>query len=329
MLHFLILVIVQKATFFQQRKFYLLCTTLVITLFLGWKASTRSGFSYKELSNPPVWTAPKEFLSTVLQREAFDPDLYAIQTIEAAHQYLETKAVQTGINTQQNAAFVAKVDAFVKQRFFHAYATYAAQDHYLIAWLGENIWSHLHGVIEPDDILKSDKAMCSQQTIVLMDLLKRQGYWVRKVGFQGHFACEVYYDGAWHFHDTDLEADFSHLSTIPSVAQLVQNPEMAILAYSKSISAGRITPATLTEYLQQPIEIGATNLFPAPRLLLLHLLLKWIEQYGWVVSLAVVLLQLLALMLPNIYQIIKTSTIQWLTDLLPMERPQAIFRSFF
>ncbi|HAI77435.1 MAG TPA: hypothetical protein DCM08_14485 [Microscillaceae bacterium] len=119
----------QKTTLQKHKKYYLLCISLAITFFWGWKAHQQFNLTKKTILETPSWSAPEEFLGTILQRESFDPELFSIQTIDAAHQYLEKKAAQMGIPTQQNVKFVEQVDQFVKQRFFHAYATYSAQDH--------------------------------------------------------------------------------------------------------------------------------------------------------------------------------------------------------
>ena len=53
--------------------------------------------------------------------------------------------------------------------------------------------------------MKHPNAGCSQQALVLMEILKRKHYSYRKVGFPHHYAIEVKVNGNWYFFDPNME----------------------------------------------------------------------------------------------------------------------------
>ncbi len=92
----------------------------------------------------------------------------------------------------------------------------------------------------PDDILKYPKAACSQQSIIGMEVFKRKGFKVRKVGFfmdglGGHFCYEAFFKDKWHFFDPDLEPKLSIMtkSHFPGIAEIVKNDSLLHSLYYK------------------------------------------------------------------------------------------------
>ena len=81
-------------------------------------------------------------------------------------------------------------------------------------YLAPFIKKDLSAIVIPNDILKQPMAACSQQSIIGMEVFKRKGFKVRKVGFfydgyGGHFCFEAFFYNRWHFFDPDLEPKLS------------------------------------------------------------------------------------------------------------------------
>ncbi|MBL0337301.1 MAG: hypothetical protein IPP73_18825 [Chitinophagaceae bacterium] len=108
----------------------------------------------------------------------------------------------------------------------------------------------LSAIVIPDDILEYPYAACSQQSIILMELLKQKGFTTRKVGFQGkttgHFCFEVFYGNGWHFYDPDMEPD-------SKVLDANNRPDIQFLARHKDV--------LLQAYAQYPVE-KVLDIFP-------------------------------------------------------------------
>ncbi len=141
-------------------------------------------------------------------------------------------------------------------------------------------------IVIPDDILKFPYAACSQQAIVMMEVLKRKGFKVRKVGLEGkmgrHFCFEVFYDGSWHFFDINKEPDDSILKAYnyPDVEFLTKRPDILIQAYNKY-------PKEQILDLFSTYHYGETNAPPAPRAYVLHIVTKFLSYTLWIFSLLI------------------------------------------
>jgi hypothetical protein len=52
-------------------------------------------------------------------------------------------------------------------------------------------------------------AACSQQAMVMMEILKRKKLSYRSVGFPHHFALEVLVNGKWYYFDPNMEPNIT------------------------------------------------------------------------------------------------------------------------
>jgi hypothetical protein len=148
----------------------------------------------------------------------------------------------------------------------------------------------MSAIVIPDDIMKYPYAACSQQSIVMMELLRRKGFDTRKVIFingkrNGHFAFETYYKGSWHFSDPNLEPDRELLASRnnPSVAALANDKELLLAAY-------RHMPQEQILRIFKKFAYGTPNTFPAPRGIIYQRITKGLSQIIWLFFLIAFLL---------------------------------------
>jgi hypothetical protein len=173
------------------------------------------------------------------------------------------------------------VSDVVKNRFYHGYSYFGFNDNY-VAFLASKITVSGYGVpVMPDDVLQYPNAACSQQAVVMMEALKAKGIPSRKISFYGkkfggHFAFEVYYDGAWHFHDPNLEPDKSVLVSYgrPGIEFLVNHPDVLCKAYSHR------KPEELLDIFPTYV-YGPVNKFPAPKAALFQSFTNFLSYTIW------------------------------------------------
>jgi hypothetical protein len=128
-------------------------------------------------------------------------------------------------------------------------------------------------------------AACSQQSIVLMEVLKSKGFATRKVGLQGkksgHFCFEVYYNGGWHFYDPDMEPNAAVLNAYnrPGIDYLVRHQDILLKAYAQH-------PSDLILDMFPNYSYGSVNEFPAPKAMLFHRITKAFSYTLWMIFLA-------------------------------------------
>lgn len=196
-------------------------------------------------------TGPSGFLQkfnrtepTFSGNEDFDPSLQRLNSMDKLQKYCDSifEERQHSPNyTPVEKEYAQIVSEVGRNRFFHALSSYGFGNNYLGYLANPGFMGYfLNSPVGSNDILKFGYGICSQQAIVLMDLLKIKGYQVRKVGFfnnafNGHFCYEAFYNGKWHFYDPDLEPDMAVLNAYdrPDIKYLVDHRDVLMQAYHK------------------------------------------------------------------------------------------------
>ncbi len=171
-------------------------------------------------------------------------------------------------------AYVKVTSDIVKKRFYHGLSEYQLKDNWIAYLGGKMFWKHLTAIVEPDDILDYTVGLCSQQTIVFLEILKRKGIKTRWVGLgykegPGHFLSEVYYHGTWHTYDMDMEPKWEKVTNHhESIAYYKQYQDSLFLAYEGIVSR------PLFNKIMEQVQYGEVNEFPAKKMLLFHRITK-------------------------------------------------------
>ncbi len=221
------------------------------------------------------YTYPNASKTTSLA-EAYDPSLHHLNSIEQTVRWLDSTAQNRGI-TSSSRAYVDLVDTLIRKRFLHGYAHYRLSDDYISHLLGRIVWSHLSAIVDPDDILRFSHAACSQQSIVFMAILKRKGYRTQKIGLKGHFCTGVFYEGGWHYYDTNKEPRFSKSSPIPSAPTLAADKNQLYQAYKGILSKGDL------DEIFRRIELSESDVLPGYRVRILHKITYFLSRFAWAI----------------------------------------------
>ncbi len=212
-------------------------------VFLGLCGLSFVVFGLRLLKGNNPLTAFDNKPSVYNQKEDFDPSLLRINTLNKMDEYCDSLygALYADNNIDQfEQNFTNLVSNVVRNRFYHGYSYYGFNNNYLAAIFSKLTQNGYAATVIPDDILSYPYAACSQQSIIMMEVLKAKGLTTRKVGFLGqkwggHFCFEVYYKGDWHFYDPNLEPDPALLNAWnhPGIAYLVAHQDLLLNAYRK------------------------------------------------------------------------------------------------
>lgn len=218
--------------------------------------------------------------------EKYDPSLARLNSIDKLIAYCDSNFNAAKIanpDLQFTEGYPQIASQAVRARFYHGFSSYKMQDNYSAVLFEKFSDKWLSAIVVPDDIMKHPSAACSQQSIVMMELLERKGYPTRKVAFnsqesQGHFAFEVKYDGEWHFFDPNLEPDLAVLAPMgmPSIQALMAETD------KKTIRAAyHNQPVDLVLAIFDKYAYGKVNTFPAPRAIIYQRATKIFSNVGW------------------------------------------------
>lgn len=223
-------------------------------------------------------------VSTAPIPEEFNLKLNRIQNINQVLHYCDSIYGQKAIATGDSLAYANIVSQTLRKRFYHGLSQYRFYDNWVLYALQ---WVHPHSraIVYPNDILKYNQALCSQQAIVGMMALKQKGFTFRKVGFKskdgkaGHFTYEIRLRNGWHFYDVDMEPNANVLETEgrPSISSLAQNDTLRRTAYAKN---GTGVSDDLLPYYNTNF---TPNTFPARNMLMFQRICQFASYSLWLI----------------------------------------------
>ena len=213
------------------------------------------------------------------QHEKFDPGLMRLNSMDKLENFVDSLAATQGLTVDSIPEYVNLVDSVVRYRFYHGFQTYRFSDNWIAYLLGKYVWQDFFAKVIPDHILDGPNAMCSQSTIVFMELIRKKGFNVRAVLLPGHFCAEVLVNGNWKFIDVSLKPSFRGLPQL-SAEDLAENPNYLKEAYLYSFSEDFYQNYELI-FKQELISYGKVNAFPAPQMLVFHYFTFFLVYFGW------------------------------------------------
>lgn len=221
---------------------------------------------------------PKNGFRYTRNEEWFDSTLMRLNNLDRMEAFCDSVYGQSTIAIMDSSRYADIVGYVLRLRFYHGYSYYRLGQNFIGWALAPFINNDLSAIVIPDDILKHPNAACSQQSIIGMELLKRKGFAVRKVGFYdsiaraGHFCFEAYFGSKWHFFDPDKEPSLRLLEKYgrPSIEELTSNKKLLDSIYYREDSTVR--NGYLLKY-----SYGKVNSFPAPRAIIYQYTTKFLS----------------------------------------------------
>lgn len=227
------------------------------------------GLSISPFLYNPIHSVASE--SHVLYKtELFKPELSRLNSIDKVVSFVDSIYFQKTKRNIDTVLYVNILSRTIKERFRYGQSDYNISENWIAALLGSMLWEHMSAIVNPEDILKRQEGLCSQQTIVFMETLKRKRINVRTVGLgykegPGHFLCEVKYAGQWHLHDVTLEPKWDKITNHhKSVDYYLSNKDSLYTVYQHCWSKKAF------HVLTSKIVFGKPNEFPAKKMILFH-----------------------------------------------------------
>lgn len=224
--------------------------------------------------------------------EEYDPSyFYKFQSVDAI---IDSANSQFKLGERNSLAYYDYIAEIVRKRFYHGYSYYSISNNPLIFLTGK-YWSNLSAIVIPDDIMKHPMAACSQQSIVLMEIFRRNGTNFRKVTFDHHFTVEANIERQWRYFDTDIEPKFD--KGRKSLSQLLATREFDSVynCAEKNIVGFRRTLGTA--------RFGRVNESPASRAAFFHRLgLFFVSNYFLLSALILMVFSSVRVSLKNLFK---------------------------
>jgi hypothetical protein len=138
------------------------------------------------------------------KKEKFNQQLAYINSISKLEAYTDSIALKK--NTPANSfEYAILLESVVKDRFYHGFSHFSLSENWIAAVSGRWLEEGLACKVQPEEIMHHNNAACSQQSIVMMAILRNKNISYRNVGFPHHYALEVLINNNWYFIDADME----------------------------------------------------------------------------------------------------------------------------
>ena len=148
-------------------------------------------------------------------KEQFDPQLSYINSIDKLENYIDS-TLQVDSIQANTVDYVVTITHAIRYRFYHGFSHFTLKENWIAALSEKIIGYGLASKVKPDDIMHHPYAACSQQAMVMMEILKRKKLAYRSVGFPHHFALEVLINGQWYYFDPNMEPRISNTERLES-----------------------------------------------------------------------------------------------------------------
>ena len=136
--------------------------------------------------------------------ESFDPSLVGINSVAKLIAYSDSVANANHIQIA-SLGYGILVSTILRKRFYHGFSYYTLQKNWIAVTAQLLFGKDLAAPVNADEILKYPYAGCSQQAIVLMNVMKQKNVPYRSVGFPHHYATELNFKNNWYFFDPNME----------------------------------------------------------------------------------------------------------------------------
>ncbi|RYY88637.1 MAG: hypothetical protein EOO15_08395 [Chitinophagaceae bacterium] len=204
--------------------------------------------------------------------EKFSPQLVReIRSVDQMLDYTDRQAREKSVD-QGSVEYSLLLLNLVETRFMHGYCCYRFSQNWM-ASLSGLVSRDYAAIVLADDILKFPNAACSQQSIVMMEALRRKGFDVRKILFPTHFAFEARIGGKWYFFDPDVEPNVN-IHNMADVATIANSPNL------NGIYEGVADQVLLHKYFDN-YRIGPINAQPAPNAAIFHQVTYWLSKLAF------------------------------------------------
>lgn len=215
-------------------------------------------------------------------KELFNPGLAYINSTEKLIQVSDSIAKKNNI-PQNSLKYAIMVSQIIRNRFYHGFSRYPLNQNWIAAVSERCAGYGLASIVKPDDILKYSYGGCSQQSIVLIEVMKRKNISYRYVGFPHHYATELKFDNNWYFFDPNMEPN------IPDSARLESKWNCCADSLKKYYDSARFKDLDWKFGTHLNVKFGKENAATAPHAEIFHTTTKYLSKTLWLFPLIVVL----------------------------------------
>jgi hypothetical protein len=227
------------------------------------------------------------FFSVTLQsapgyngKEKFETHMQPLQTVAAIEDFTDTMAKKAGVQVN-SFAYLAMLEGAISSRFYHGFSHYKLSENWIAAVAGKCLKEDYACKVNVAHIMQEANAACSQQALVMMEILRHKKINYRSIGFPHHYALEAQVDKEWYFFDANMEP---RITAKQRSLQYWQHQSDRLKPF---YSASRFPDLDFKFGIAQTATTGIVNEVPAQRAYLFHMATGILSKILWLLPLLV------------------------------------------
>lgn len=209
------------------------------------------------------------------RKERFDSSLTYINSIDKLIQIADSAALINHIS-QGTLQYAITVSTIIRNRFYHGFSHYSLNENWIAALSEHCLGYGLSSPVTADDILKHSYGGCSQQSIVLMEVMHRKNISYRSIGFPHHYASELFFNNSWYFFDPNMEP------TITDSQRSESNWHLSVDSLKKYYDRTHYPDLDWKFGNNQNVTTGNSNANVAPRAKIFQAITGYLSKSLWI-----------------------------------------------
>ena len=201
------------------------------------------------------------------------------------------KNINNQTDTSNKLNTLKQIEKEVSEWFVHGQSNYRPCENwslYLLSKLPFFNKKAVMGVLDPNDIIKSHYAFCSQSALVLQAVLEHFNYEFASVGFDsingGHLASAALVDGAWYYLDSNIE---NTRNVFPVKVDDIASTKNNLLIMERYLDHPNIYKLITESNKMGNTRLMDINKYPATMGALLHVITKIFSDFGWALFISI------------------------------------------
>jgi hypothetical protein len=185
------------------------------------------------------------------------------------------------------------IDEIVRKKYFFTMAFISADTNWIL--IGVDYFfpeRYFLQAMDPEDLVKKNHGMCSQQSIIFQELIKSYPFEYASIRFSsdvfGHFASAVKVDDDWFYFDSFFEPVYDRNNPLIVKKILKADIEVIKKLYPHHVTSfgDPLYPERNLDLLtKEEITLGDLNIFPAKQGVMFQKITQFLSNFSWLVFL--------------------------------------------
>jgi len=229
----------------------------------------------------------------LLLNEDYSEEVANIKSLDNFKLIIKNKIEKNNLTGLEIAIFI---DNFIRKKFFHGTIHYQWYENWVLFLFNFFLPQfEVNAVIDPNDIMKYNYAMCSQQSIIFQEIIKEYNFDYGSVRFNypsfKHFANAIKFNNQWFFFDTNFEPNYNRYDQ--KAYHLIINQDFEFLKeiYNQTDAFKGINEITKDDLSKKMVSLSDVNNFPAKKGLLFHQITYLISWHGWIILMGFIIIK--------------------------------------